>query len=264
MRAIVRELAPDAIIHQATALTGLGNNLRRFDQSFATADRLRVEGTRTLIEAGRELPTQPRLVAQSFCGWPWAPEGGGVKSEEDRLDPNPARAFRRTFAALTELESLVTGYEQGVVCATARSTVPARRWARAATRSRQSANAPVRSSVKPVRCGPSLHVEDAAGAAVAALNGGSDVYNIADDRPVRIGDWLVEIVSILGAPSPRRVRVWLARLAGGSGLVHMMTSARGSSNAKAKAGLGWQPAHPDWRPGFEELLGATHNGRALR
>jgi nucleoside-diphosphate-sugar epimerase len=109
-----------------------------------------------------------------------------------------------------------------------------------------------------------LHVEDAAGAAVAALNGGSDVYNIADDRPVRIGDWLVEIVSILGAPSPRRVRVWLARLAGGSGLVHMMTSARGSSNAKAKAGLGWQPAHPDWRPGFEELLGATHNGRALR
>ena len=96
---LVVELAPDAIIHQATALKGLGNNLRRFDRAFETTNRLRVDGTTTLLEAAGRLDTPPQIVAQSFCGWPWAPEGAQVKTEEDALDPEPAPAFRRTFAS---------------------------------------------------------------------------------------------------------------------------------------------------------------------
>lgn len=258
---LVADTAPDAIIHQATALTGLGNNVRRFDAAFAGTNRLRVEGTAALIEAGRQMGTPPRLVVQSFCGWPWAPQGGPVKSENDPLDPNPAPAFQRTFAALVEMERLVAGYENGTVV----------RYG--ALYGNGTSLGPGGDQIEAIRkrafplIGDSdavwsfLHVEDAADAAVAAMHGPRGVYNIADDTPVRLGEWLVEVAGMLGAPEPRRVPVWLARLVGGQGLVHMMTTARGSSNAKAKAELGWEPRHPDWRKGFSAMLASASADR---
>ncbi len=258
---LVAEAAPDAIIHQATALTGLGNNVRRFDAAFATTNRLRVEGTAALIEAGRRMSTPPRLVVQSFCGWPWAPQGGPVKSEDDPLDPHPAPAFRRTFAALVEMERLVTGYENGTVVRYGALYGNGTSLGRGGDQIEA-----IRKRAFPL-IGDSdaiwsfLHVEDAAAAAVAAVRGARGVYNIADDTPVRLGEWLSEVAGMLGAPEPRRVPVWLARLVGGPGLVHMMTTARGSSNAKAKAELGWEPSHPDWREGFSAMLASTSADR---
>lgn len=104
---LVAQTQPQAVIHQATALTGLGNKLRRFDRYFATTNRLRTEGLRHLVAAGARLASPRRLIVQSFCGWPWAPVGGPVKSETDPLDPAPAAAFRATAAAIVELENLV-------------------------------------------------------------------------------------------------------------------------------------------------------------
>ena len=100
-----------------------------------------------------------------------------------------------------------------------------------------------------------LHVEDAAEAAVAALTRGRGIYNIADDHPVRIGEWLTDVARLIDAPPPRRVPVWFARIVGGEGLVHMMTRARASSNSKARRDLGWTPCHADWREGFAAELG---------
>ncbi len=258
---LVADTKPDVVIHQATALTGLGNNVRRFDAAFATTNRLRVEGTTALIEAGRRMSTPPRLVVQSFCGWPWAPEGGPVKSENDPLDPHPAPAFQRTFAALVEMERLVTGYENGTIV----------RYG--ALYGAGTSLGPGGDQIEAIRkrafplIGDSdavwsfLHVEDAADAAIAAMHGPRGVYNIADDTPVRLGEWLVEVARMLGAPEPRRVPVWLARLVGGQGLVHMMTTARGSANAKAKAELGWEPRHSDWREGFSAMLASASANR---
>jgi len=134
--ALLESVRPEAVIHQATALTGLGNNLRRCDASFAATNRPSTVGTRSLIEAATALPTTPRLVVQSFCGWPWAPEGGPIKTEEDRLDPNPAPGFRRTFPALVQLENLVCAFPREVRCGTARSMAPGHPSVSEASRSR--------------------------------------------------------------------------------------------------------------------------------
>ncbi len=249
-RDLVLATRPDVIIHQATALTGLGNNLRRFDAAFETTNRLRTEGTATLIEAAGELESPPRLIVQSFCGWPWAPTGGPVKSEDDDWDPDPAPSFRRTFAALRRLEELVRAYPQGVVLRYGALYGPGT----SLTLGGDQIEA-IRKRQFPL-VGPAtavwsfLHVDDAADAAVAAITAGSGVYNVADDAPVAVAEFLPELARVCQAPTPRRVPIWLARLAGGRGLVHMMVSARGSSNVKAKAELGWQPAHPSWRTGF--------------
>lgn len=250
----VNDVEPDAIIHQATALTRLGNNLRKFDEAFATTNRLRTDGTRALVEAGLTLPTTPRLVVQSFCGWPWAPTGGPVKTEDDALDPDPAPAFRQTLAAIKELERLVGQYPDGVTLrygalygpGTSLTDGGAQIEAVRARKFPLVGNADAVWSF--------LHVEDAAAAAVAALTRGHGVYNVVDDHPVRVGEWLSEIARITGSPDPRRVPTWVARLAGGRGLVHMMTQARGSSNTKARRELDWQPSYPDWESGFETEL----------
>ena len=254
--ATVRDVRPAAIVHQATALTGLGNNLRAFDRSFATTNRLRVEGTRSLIEATEDLEVPPRLVVQGFCGWPWAPTGAAAKSEADAWDPRPAPAFRRTLAALQELEELVTGYPNGVVLRYAALYGPGTSLGRGGAQIDA-----IRKRAFPLvgDAGATwsfLHVEDAAAAAVAALTHDSGIYNIADDHPVLIGEWLTHVARLTGSPPPRRIPVWLARLAGGEGLVHLMTRARGSSNAKARRALGWAPAHPDWHDGLAAEL--TH------
>jgi nucleoside-diphosphate-sugar epimerase len=256
-RRLVQDVEPDAIVHQATALTGLGNNLRRFDAWFETTNRLRTEGTESLIKAASSLDRRPRLIIQSFCGWPWAPTGGPIKTETDALDPNPAPSFRRTFAAIKRLEELVSAYPGGVALRYGALYGPET----SLTLGGAQIEA-IRKRQFPL-VGPAtgvwsfLHVSDAAGAAIAALETGSGTYNIVDDEPVPVSTFLPELATMLDAPPPRRIPVWLARLAGGRGLVHMMVTARGSSNAKARAELGWKPEHPSWRTGFAGELGTS-------
>jgi nucleoside-diphosphate-sugar epimerase len=101
-----------------------------------------------------------------------------------------------------------------------------------------------------------IHIDDAADATVAAVSRGAPgIYNIVDDEPAPMRDWLPVYAAALGAKPPRRVPVWLARLLAGKPVAALAISLRGASNAKAKRELGWEPAHPSWRTGFAETVG---------
>jgi 2-alkyl-3-oxoalkanoate reductase len=253
---LVQEVAPDAIVHMATALSGLGNNLRRFDQMFALTNQLRTAGTTNLIDASRSLASS-RLVVQSFCGWPWARTGGPVKSEEDALDPDPAKAFRNTLQAIVSLESQVTtDHPDGVVLRFGGLYGPG------TSLTKGPQYDAIRKGWFPlVGSGGGIwsfvHVADAASATLAALTRGQGIYNIVDDDPAPVAEWLPELARLAGAPRPRRVPAWVGWLVGGDGLVRMMTSVRGASNAKARAQLGWVPRHPSWREGFAAEFGPS-------
>lgn len=117
----VAQARPDVVVHEMTALTG-ATDLRRFDRVFALTNRLRIEGTDHLVAATMATGVR-RMVAQSYCGWPYARRGGPIKNESDLLDPSPPRSQRRTFAVIRHLETAVTGRRESC-CATARFTAP--------------------------------------------------------------------------------------------------------------------------------------------
>jgi 2-alkyl-3-oxoalkanoate reductase len=249
VRTLVQQVAPEAIVHMATALSRLGNNLRRFDQMFAVTNQLRTSGTANLIDACR-ISNWPRLVVQSFCGWPYAPTGGSVKAEEDPLDSDPPKAFRKTLQAIVRMESQVmTDHPNGVVLrfgglygpGTALTTGPQLDAVRKGWFPLIGSGGGIWSFV---------HTVDAAAATVAALTRGHGIYNIVDDDPAPVAEWLPELARLAGGPRPRRVPTWVGWLVGGDGMVRMMTSVRGGSNAKARAELGWVPRYPSWRDGF--------------
>ena len=257
---LVQQVTPDAIVHLATALSGLGNNLRRFDQMFAVTNQLRTARTANLIGACRTVATGsrawPRLVVQSFCGWTYARTGGPVKSEEDPLEPNPPKAFRKTLQAIVNLESQVTtDHPNGVVLRYGGLYGPG-----SSLTVGPQYDALRRGWLPVIGSGGGVwsfvHTADAASATLAALTRGEGIYNIVDDDPAPVAEWLPELARLAGGPRPRRVPVWVGWLVGGEGLVRMMTSVRGASNAKARAELDWVPRYPSWREGFAAEFGS--------
>jgi nucleoside-diphosphate-sugar epimerase len=252
--AAVAKSEPEAIIHELTALSG-ATDLRHFDRNFAPTNRLRTEGTDHLLSAGRAVGVE-RFLAQSFAGWPFARSGALVKSEEDPLDPTPPSAMTETMGAIRRLEEAVTGAEwtTGVVLryggfyGPGTSLAPDGEY----TEMIRERKFPI------VGDGAGLwsfiQIEDAADATVAALRHAKrGVYNIVDDEPAPVRDWLPVFARGLGAKPPRHVPRWLGRLLGGEATVVMMTEVRGASNAKAKRELGWSPAHRSWREGLPGL-----------
>jgi nucleoside-diphosphate-sugar epimerase len=251
--AAVRDTEPEAIVHMATALAG-GLDPRHFGRDFAPTDRLRTEGTRHLLAAGREAGVRV-FVAQGFAGWPYARTGGPVKTEADPLDPAPPKPMRAALDALRRMEEEVTGahWTEGIVLRLGSLYGPGTTLA--ADPPGEYREALLRRRLPVVGQGRAvwsfLHVEDAAAATVAALaNGRRGVYNVADDDPAPVAEWLPAVAAAIGAPPPRRVPRALARLAiGAAGLV-LMEEARGASNAKARRELGWAPVWPSWRSGL--------------
>jgi nucleoside-diphosphate-sugar epimerase len=249
---------PEAIVHMATALAG-GVDPRRFDRDFAATNRLRSEGTDNLLAAGRAVGVR-RVVAQSYAGWPYARVGGPVKREDDPLDPHPPAPFRATLAAIRHLEEAVTGagWTQGVVLRFGALYGPG---TSLATDPRGEHSELIRRRRFPVvgdggGVWSFLHVEDAAAATVAALaHDHRGVYNVVDDDPAPVADWLPQVASAVGGKPPRHVPRWLGRLAAGEGGAVMMTEVRGASNAKARQELGWAPRHPSWRSAFAGARG---------
>ena len=255
--AIVKAVAgakPDVIVHEMTSLRA-ANDLRRVERSFTLTNRLRTEGLQNLLAVARQTGT-PRIVAQSFCGWPYARAGGPVKSEEDPLDPEPPRELRRTLEAIRYLERTVTDSSEidGVVL----------RYGAFYGRGTGLFDGPLIDQLRRRRVPlignangwwSFLRVDDAAAAtAVAAERGAAGIYNIVDDEPAPVREWLPALAAALGARPPRHIPKWLARIGAGAHIVAMMTEARAGSNAKAKRELLWQPAHPSWRQGFAEVL----------
>lgn len=243
VRRAVLEARPDAIVHEATALAG-GGFSRSLDRTFATTNRLRTEGTDALLAAGREAGVS-RFVAQSFAALRYARQGGPVKTEEDPLDTNPPAGAHEAYAAMGYVDEAVTA-AGGI----------ALRYGGFYGASDDGLVAPVRKRQFPIvgsGAGVSsfVHLEDAAAATVLALeHEGPALYNIVDDDPAPLYEWLPALAQALGAPPPRRVPTWLARLIAGEGAVVMGTEARGASNTRAKRELGWTLRYPTWRQGF--------------
>jgi nucleoside-diphosphate-sugar epimerase len=202
--AAVAGAKPDVIVHEMTSLRA-ANDLRRGDRAFALTNRLRTQGLENLLAAARQAGTA-RLVAHSFCGWPYERAGGTVKTEDDPLDRAPPGAVRRTLEAIRYLENTGTGSSEieGIVLRYERS----RPWDRPVRRADdRSASAPARA----VDIGGAdgwwsfLDIDDAA-AATAIERGAAGVYNIVDDEPAPVREWLPALAAMLGAKPPRRCR----------------------------------------------------------
>jgi nucleoside-diphosphate-sugar epimerase len=243
VRDAVAAARPEAIVHQATALAGL-SGFKHFDRTFAPTNRLRTQGTDALLAAAREAGVG-RFVAQSYAGWPYARNGGPVKTEQDPLDPTPVPTMRETLAAIRHLEQAVV--DAGGV----------------ALRYGGFYGSPDDAQLELVRkrrfpivgdgggVWSFVHLDDAATATALALeNGAAGIYNIVDDEPAPVREWLPALAAAIGAKPPRRIPRWLARLVAGEAGVALMTDARGASNAKAKGELGWALRYPSWRQGF--------------
>lgn len=247
---VVAEAEPEAIIHQLTALSG-SLDLRHFDRDFAQTNRLRTEATDHLLAAGRAIGVR-RFVAQSYAGWAFARTGGPVKTEDDPLDPDPPEAFRRTLDAIRHLEAAVTGagWTEGIVLRYGGFYGPGTSMDAGGEHLEQ-----IRRRKFPIvgdggGVWSFIHIEDAADATVAAVeHGRRGIYNIVDDEPAPVAEWLPAMAQALGAKPPHRVPRWLGRLLAGEAATVMMTEVRGASNAKAKRELGWAPRHPSWRQG---------------
>lgn len=250
--AAVAAARPDVIVHELTDLKG-ASDLRKFDRTFASSNCLRTIGTDYLLAAARRYGVR-RMVAQSYCGWPYARSGGYVKSEQDPLDPHPPQEMQRTLDAIRYLERAVTtsAAPEGVALRYGSFYGPGTGMFDAA------AVEQIRKRRVPLIGGGTawwsfLHIDDAAEATALAVEGCSGVYNIVDDDPAPVREWLPAIANILGARPPLRVPAWLARIAAGEHLVVMMTESRAGSNAKAKHELGWRPRYSSWRQGFAEV-----------
>ena len=250
----VAEARPDVVVNQLTDIPK-AIDPRKVEEQFATNDRLRIEGTQNLVRAA-EAAGARRLVSQSIA-FAYAP-GDGLRTEEDPLFDDPPPAWRRTVAAVRALEEQTLGSEavEGVVFRYGYFYGPGTAYG-----ADGSTAAMVRKRAFPIVGGGGavysfIHVDDAAAATVAALDRGAPgVYNIVDDDPAPVRDWLPEYAAALGARPPRRVPKLLARLAAGPLAVYMMTGLQGATNGKAKRELGWEPARASWRQGFREELG---------
>jgi nucleoside-diphosphate-sugar epimerase len=248
----VAEAEPEVIVHQLTALSG-ELDMRHFDRTFAETNRLRTEGTDHLLAAGRAVGVT-RFVAQSYAGWPFARSGGRVKTEDDPLDPSPPEAMSRTLAAIRYLESAVTGadWTEGVVLRYGGFYGPG---TGVGPEGGEMVELIRKRKFPVVGDGAGvwsfIHIEDAAEATVLATERGRrGIYNVVDDEPAPVAEWLPAMASAVSAPAPRHVPRWLGRMLAGEAAAVMMTEVRGASNAKAKQELGWEPKHPSWREGF--------------
>ena len=250
VRKAVLEAQPEAIVHEATALKDARFS-RNLDKTFATTNRLRTEGTDALLAAAREAGVR-RFVAQSFASMRYAREGSWVKTEDDELDPAPVAGTRASNAAMRHLDSVVT--DAGGV---------ALRYGGFYGTGDDGWVGPIRKRQFPIVGNGDgvlsfIHLEDAAAATVLAVEQDvAGVYNIVDDEPAPVREWVPALASAVGAKPPRHFPVWLARIVAGEGGVMMGTESRGASNAKAKRELGWELRYPSWRQGFVAVYGAA-------
>jgi 2-alkyl-3-oxoalkanoate reductase len=246
----VAQAEPHAIIHEMTALSGTPD-FKHFDRWFALTNRLRTEGTENLLAAAKASGVK-RFLAQSFTGWSNSREGSWIKSEDDPLDAHPLKEQTQTLAAIKFLERAVLEAPlEGIVVRYGGLYGPGS--------SEKLVEILNRRMFPVIGNGAgmvsSTHIDDAAGGTLAALERGQrGIYNIVDDEPTPTREFIPAVAEALGAPKPLRIPAWLGRLFAGEVAVTMMTEGRGSSNAKAKRELGWQPIWPSWRDGFRRGL----------
>ena len=259
----VASAEPEVIVHELTALSGPmsmrdARRPERFRGTIMT-NRLRTEATDHLLAAGRAVEAR-RFVAQSFAGFRFVRTGGPVLTEDDPLDSNAPGLWQPGLEAILYLERAVTmiDWAEGLVLRYGGFYGPGTAISLAAD---ASMAAPIRKRRFPIVGNGDgvfsyVHIDDAATAtAIAVERGQPGIYNVVDDEPARVRDWLPVLASALDAKPPRRIPRALARLLAGEMATRMMTEARGASNHKAKRELGWQPRYASWRQGFAQGLG---------
>jgi len=258
----VTRAKPEVIVHELTAIPA-AFDLRKFAEQFKQTNRLRREGTDHLLAAAKLVGAR-RFVAQSYAGWTYARTGGPVKTEDDPLDPNPPAAFRETLRAIQHLESAVlqAGGIEGVVLRYGAFYGPGNAIGEGGGMLHEIQHRRV-----PIVGGGAgiwsfIHIEDVARATLAALERGrTGIYNIVDDDPAPVSEWLPVLAHTLGAKPPLRLPAWVAQLMIGEHGVAMMTQIRGASNQKAKSELGWRPIWTSWRDGFRDGLSESMTER---
>jgi 2-alkyl-3-oxoalkanoate reductase len=244
---------PDVIVHQLTAIAKF--DMRDPDRAFAQTNRLRTEGLDHLLAAGRAVGAK-RFIAQSYAGWPYARTGGPIKDETDPLDPHPPAKLRATLAAIEYVEATVPSIDWGVGIVLRYGGF----YGPGTGAGGEEMIGPVRKRQFPIVGGGEgvwsfVHVDDAAAATVTAVeHGAPGIYNVVDDEPAPVREWLPGLAEALHAKPPHHVPRWVGRLLAGEAGTVMMTEVRGASNAKAKREFGWEPRHASWRTGFPEVV----------
>lgn len=247
----VGKAQPEVIVHQLTSLAG---GMRSLKRGVTLTNRLRTEATDHLLSAGQVVGVQ-RFVAQSNYAL-YARTGGPVKTEEDPLDPDPPGKLGEGLAAMRHLEEAVldASWTEGVVLRYGGFYGPGTNMAPGGELFEM-----IRKRRFPLVGGGSgvwsfIHIADAAEATLAAVeHGRRGVYNIVDDDPAPVADWVPELTHMLSGKEPRRMPRFILRMFAGEGSVVMMTDARGASNSKAKRELAWSPHYPSWRQGFASI-----------
>ena len=245
--AAVQAAAPEVIVHEMTALAGM-RSFRNPDRLFAVTNELRTRGTDILLAAAEQAGAS-RVIAQGYAGpGPDKGSGGRLKTEEDPLDWRPVPSAVRASAAIRHVEKTVPlAAPEGIVLRYGGFYGPG---------TSDALLDMVRKRLVPVIGGGAgvwsfIEITDAAAATIAAVGRGAPgVYNVVDNDPAPVTEWLPYLAKIIGARSPLRVPAWLGRPLAGEFVVGQMTTARGSSNEKARKELGWEPQYPSWREGF--------------
>jgi len=261
-----REVRPQVVIHQLTAIPA-ALDMRHFDREFALTNLLRTEGTRHLLTAAVDVGAT-HFVAQSFAGWTYGRSNNGskpiktpkiakLKTEDDPLDPDPPARMRATLEALKGLERAVLSETRvtGTVLRYGGFYGPHT----SISKDGSIVQAVRRRKLPLVGEGAGVwsfvHIDDAASATAAAVETGrGGIYNVVDDEPAPVSEWLSFLAHCAHAQPPRQVPAWLARLMIGEHVVAVMNEIRGVSNAKIKGELGWTPKWPSWREGFRDVL----------
>ena len=252
LRAAVERAAPEVVVHELTDLPPTLDT-RKIEEQMAGNDRIRTEGTRNLVAAARAAGAR-RIVAQSIA-FAYAPTGDGLKQEEDPLWDDAPWPWKRSIDALHELEDAVTKTQgiEGRVLRYGFFYGPGSAYGPGGSLEHE-----VRRRRFPVVGRGSgvfsfVHVDDAADATVAAVERGAPgIYNIVDDEPAAMREWVPVYADAIGAKRPYRIPRFVARLFAGPYAVMLATEVRGASNERAKAELGWQPRFGSWREGFRE------------
>jgi 2-alkyl-3-oxoalkanoate reductase len=261
-----RETRPQVVIHQLTAIPP-ALDMRHFDRDFALTNLLRTEGTRNLLAAAVDVGAT-HFLAQSFAGWTYGRSHNGnkpvatkpgtkLRTEEDPLDADPPAKLRSTLDAQKTLERAVLSELR--ITGTVLRYGPFYGPHTSIAKDGSIVQAVRRRKLPLVGEGAGVwsfvHIEDAASATAAAVESGrGGVYNVVDDEPAPVSEWLSFLAHCAHAQPPRQVSAWMARLLIGEHAVAMMNEIRGVSNAKIKRELGWTPRWPTWRDGFRDVL----------
>ena len=254
LKAAIAAAQPEVVVHELTDLPA-DVDPRKAREQLAGNDRIREEGTRTLVDAALAAGAR-RMVAQSIA---FVYEmGGGPKTEDDRLFDDAPFPWSRSVAAVHALEDAVTKTEglEGIVLRYGFFYGPGSTYAPGGYYAREVQRRRFPIVGKGSGVFSFIHVDDAAAATVAAVEGGRPgIYNVVDDEPAPLREWLPVYAEAVGAKKPMRVPRFIARMVAGAWTTRMATELAGASNARAKAELGWQPRWTSWREGFREALG---------